>query len=84
MVSPFSPSKSHCHFIAMMLEAQPDHIENLFDDLDELPPEEVGNYIRNLAPDECGWLARYLRRRAVADRELAPEEISVETQVRHD
>ena len=62
-------------------EIQPDHIENLFDDLDDLPPEEIGNYIRNLSPNECGWLARFLRRRAMTDRDIAPEEIAVETQV---
>ncbi|EJC98658.1 uncharacterized protein FOMMEDRAFT_128955 [Fomitiporia mediterranea MF3/22] len=56
----------------------PDHIEDLLDELDALDPAEVGDFVRQLAADECGWLARYLRQRLERDRERALEEIEVE------
>lgn len=59
----------------------PDHIEDLFDDLDTLAPTEIAEFIRNLSPAECGWLARYLRRRVEKDREFAAEEIEGEMKV---
>ena len=63
------------------LDAQPEHIEDLFDELDALSAPEVGSFIRQLSPDECGWLARYLRRRLELDREHAAEEIELELNV---
>ncbi|KAI5114831.1 hypothetical protein M0805_009730, partial [Coniferiporia weirii] len=45
----------------------PDHIDDLFDELDALPAGEVGAFVRNLSPDECGWLARFLKRKTDLD-----------------
>ena len=59
----------------------PDHIEDLFDELDALPAAEIGAFIRQLGADEAGWLARYLRRRSEKDREHATEEIECEMAV---
>ena len=65
----------------MITESPPIEIDNLLDELEELPPDKVAGYIRTLAVDECYWLAGSLRRRAMMDRELAPEEISIEMKV---
>ncbi|KAI5116428.1 hypothetical protein M0805_000207, partial [Coniferiporia weirii] len=35
-------------------------------------------FVRNLSPDECGWLARFLKRKTDLDKELAAEEIELE------
>lgn len=64
------------------LGSQPGHIDGLFDDLDELPPNDIASYIAQLSPSESYWLADYLRSRVEKDRERAPEEIDVELSVR--
>ncbi|KAL5536048.1 hypothetical protein ACEPAF_4152 [Sanghuangporus sanghuang] len=65
-------------FSASADDMPPDHIEDLFDELDALPSGEVGPFIRQLGVDECGWLARYLRRRSEKDKENAAEEVECE------
>ncbi|KAL5533656.1 hypothetical protein ACEPAG_116 [Sanghuangporus baumii] len=65
-------------FKASADDMPPDHIEDLFDELDALPPGEVGPFIRQLGVDECGWLARYLRRRSEKDKDNAAEEVECE------
>ncbi|KAH8110699.1 hypothetical protein DFH11DRAFT_1802190 [Phellopilus nigrolimitatus] len=59
-------------------EMPPDHIDDLFDELDELPPNEITSFIRGLGPDECAWLARFLRRKSARDKELAVDEMELE------
>ncbi|THH03452.1 hypothetical protein EW145_g6247 [Phellinidium pouzarii] len=58
-------------------ESPPEHIDDLFDELDELPADEIATFIRQLTIEECGFLARFIRRKVLRDKELAPEEIEI-------
>ena len=61
---------------------QPRDVEDLFDNLDELPPNQVSYFVSQLSPAECYWLAQYLRQRVERDKETAADEIDLELNVR--
>ncbi len=59
----------------------PDHIEDLFDELDCTDPSDIGAFFRKINSKEAGWLARFLRGKSERDREMAGEEIQAEVNV---
>jgi breast cancer 2 susceptibility protein len=61
------------------LESAPDHIDNLYDDLDDA--SKAAKIIACATTNEAGWLARYIREKALRDQESAGEEVEHELQV---
>jgi breast cancer 2 susceptibility protein len=61
------------------LESAPNHIDNLYDDLDDA--SKAAKIIASATANEAGWLARYIREKALRDQESAGEEVEHELQV---
>ncbi|KLO09271.1 hypothetical protein SCHPADRAFT_574338 [Schizopora paradoxa] len=59
-------------------EIAPDHIEDLFDELDCTDPPDLPAFFRKLNPRDAGWLARFLNAKCERDRERAGDEIQAE------
>lgn len=58
----------------------PDHIENVYDDLEET--SNVAPVFAKLSGTEAGWLANYIREKIVKDKERMGDEIENELNVR--
>jgi breast cancer 2 susceptibility protein len=67
------------NYSCFVLESQPDHIPNIFDDLEDAP--QPGSVFARLSPDEAGWLAQFIREKVEKDRERAGDDIELELKV---
>ena len=60
----------------------PDHIEDLFDDLESNTPEGNSSLFKRLSTVDAGYLAEFIRKKIEQDRETANQEIEAELSVR--
>jgi len=58
----------------------PDHIANLYDDLEE--DADANSVLRRIAPCDAGWLSQYVREQISKDREKASMRFDEELNVR--
>ena len=59
----------------------PDHIDNLFDELESTPPNRVPAFIRRLASEDAGWLAKYIHAKVLKEKENSSEVVERELAV---
>lgn len=69
--------------LILLIEIPPDDIEDLFEDLDMLAPNDIGTFIRRLSYSKAGWLAKFIHTKIQRDKELATDEIESEMKVRY-